>query len=399
MPVAPLPYWRLSAYYFFYFAFIGGFTPYFGLYLQSLSFSAWDIGVLMSQMQLMRLFGPYLWGTLADRTGTRLRIVRLTSVVTLAAFAVLFVVSRFGAILGVLAVLSFFWVASLPLVETLTFDHLRENPGGYSRIRVWGSVGFILAVLGIGALLDALGLRSLLWANVLLLVGLAANAFVIPEATHLSGHAAHHPIGLILAQPRVRALLAACFAMSAAHGALNIFYSIFLTGLGHSKSVVGGLWTLGVLAEIVVFYYMTALMRRFGLRPILLACFAAAAVRFVSIGYGGASLAVLLPMQLMHGLTFGAFHVAAIAAINRWFPGSTRSRGQALYSSVSFGAGGLVGGLVSGWAWEHLGGEMAFALSSLYALVGLLIVAIGVNDDNVTDRVGGASLSGETVER
>jgi MFS family permease len=67
-----LPYWRLSGYYFFYFAFIGAFSPYFGLYLQSLSFSAWDIGLLMSQMQLMRLFGPYLWGWLADRFGRRL---------------------------------------------------------------------------------------------------------------------------------------------------------------------------------------------------------------------------------------------------------------------------------------------------------------------------------------
>ena len=392
------PYWRLSAYYFFYFAFIGGFSPYFGLYLQSLSFSAWDIGFLMSQMQLMRLFGPYLWGTLADRVGNRLNIIRLTSVVTLGAFAFFFVVSRFGTIFSVLAVLSFFWVASLPLVETLTFDHLRENPGGYSRIRIWGSVGFILAVLGIGALLDHLGLQSLLWASLVLSAGLVVNAFIIPEAAHLPVHQVQRPIAAILKQPRVRTLLAACFAMSAAHGALNIFYSIFLTGLGHSKSVVGGLWTLGVLAEIVVFYYMTTLMRCFGLRTILITCFVAAVVRFVAIGYGGSSLVILLPMQLMHGLTFGAFHAAAIAAVNRWFPGSTRSRGQALYSSVSFGAGGLAGGLISGWAWEHLGSELTFALSSFYALIGLLIVVVGLRNDDVTPAAAGASLSGEPPE-
>nr|MBP8163156.1 MFS transporter [Propionivibrio sp.] len=70
------PYWRLSAYYFFYFAFLGVFSPYFGLYLQSRSFSAWDIGLLMSQMQLMRLFGPYVWGALADRLGKRLFVIR-----------------------------------------------------------------------------------------------------------------------------------------------------------------------------------------------------------------------------------------------------------------------------------------------------------------------------------
>lgn len=393
-----IPYWRISAYYFFYFAFIGGFSPYFGLYLQSLSFSAWDIGVLMSLMQLMRFFGPYLWGTLADRFGERLRIIRVTTVLALAMFSLFFCVSQFAAVFAVLAVLSFFWVASLPLLETLTFDHLRGNPGGYSRIRIWGSVGFIVAVLGAGALLDHFGMRLLLWVDLAMLVGLAASTFSVPEAQHAQVADDHPPIGAILAQPRVRALLSACFAMTAAHGAFNIFYSIFLAEHGHSKSVIGGLWTLGVLAEIVVFYYMSTLMRWFSLRTLLLASFVAAVLRFVSIGYGGDSLAVLIPMQLVHGLTFGAFHAASIAAVNRWFPGSTRSRGQALYSSVSFGAGGLVGGLASGWAWEHFGGEVAFALSSLYALIGLWAVATRVHEETPLPTAAAPSLSGEPPE-
>ena len=89
MPASPLPlpYWRLSSYYFFYFAFIGAFSPYFGLYLQSLAFSAWDIGLLMSQMQLMRLFGPYVWGALADRAERRVPIVRLAGAASLVGFA------------------------------------------------------------------------------------------------------------------------------------------------------------------------------------------------------------------------------------------------------------------------------------------------------------------------
>ena len=393
------PYWRISAYYFFYFAFIGGFSPYFGLYLQSLTFSAWDIGVLMSLMQLMRLFGPYLWGALADRLGLRLRIVRITSVLTLGLFSLFFLVTGFAPVFAVLAVFSVFWVASLPLLETLTFDHLRGNPGGYSRIRIWGSVGFIVAVLGAGALLDHLGMRLLLWVDALLLVGLVISAFNVPEAPHEAVEEENQPpIGEILAQPRVRALLLACFAMTAAHGAFNIFYSIFLAGYGHSKSVIGALWTLGVLAEIVVFYYMSSLMCRFGLRSILLVCFSAAVIRFAAIGFGGDSLAVLIPMQLVHGLTFGAFHAAAIATVNRWFSGRTRSRGQALYSSVSFGAGGLVGGLASGWAWEHFGGEIAFALCSLYALLGLWAVVARVRDDEAMPPCTPPSLSGEPTE-
>lgn len=169
-----LPYWRLSAYYFFYFAFIGAFSPYFGLYLQSLSFSAWDIGLLMSQMQLMRLFGPYLWGALADRVARRVPIVRLAGAVSLLGFSTFFFARGFEALLAAMALLAFFWSASLPLVETITFDHLRDQPGRYSRIRLWGSVGFILAVMGTGALLDVLHLATLLWVSLALLGGILA---------------------------------------------------------------------------------------------------------------------------------------------------------------------------------------------------------------------------------
>ncbi len=378
-----LPYWRLSAYYFAYFAFVGAFTPYFGLYLQSLSFSAWDIGLLMSQMQLMRLFAPYLWGLLADRGAPRLSIIRLTGLMALLVFSAFFLVSRFAAFLTAMAVLAFFWSASLPLVEALTFDHLRENPSRYSRIRLWGSIGFIVAVTVTGALLDLLPLSTMLWASLAALGGIVLFSVLIPEAPLHQTEDDPPPVGEILRQPRVMALLAACFAMTAAHGALNIFYSIFLSDHGYSKSVVGGLYSLGVLAEIAVFLVMSRVMRRFSLRRILLASFAAAVLRFVMIGWGVESPLVLVLTQLMHGLTFGSCHAAAIAAVNRWFPGRTRSRGQALYSSVSFGAGGLAGGLISGWAWDYLGGELTFALSSIYALVGLVLVSGWVRENDV----------------
>src|SRR5512145_222451 len=110
-----VPYWRLSAYYFAYFSFLGVFFPYFGLYLQERSFSAWEIGLLMSQLQLMRVFGPYVWGLLADRTGQRLRIIRLTSVLSLVIFSLFFFISRFEVFLIAVAALAFVWNAALPL--------------------------------------------------------------------------------------------------------------------------------------------------------------------------------------------------------------------------------------------------------------------------------------------
>ena len=385
-----LPYWRLSGYYFFYFAFIGVFSPYFGFYLQSLSFSAWDIGLLMSQMQLMRLMGPYLWSALADRLAQRVTIIRLAALISLIGFASFFFVRSFSAILLAMALLSFFWSAALPLVETVTFDHLRDQPARYSRIRLWGSIGFIIAVLGTGALLDDWPLPSLLWVIIATLSGILLCAVLIPEAPVHRHSEGHPPIGEILRKPHVRALFAACFAMSAAHGALYIFYSIHLSTNGYSKSVVGGLWSLGVVAEIGVFFFMSQLMRRFGLRSILLASFGAAVLRFLMIAWCVDTLLVLVLAQLLHGMTFGAYHAASIAAVNRWFPGRCQARGQALYSSLSFGAGGLLGGLISGWMWDSAGAAATFTLSAVFALIGGGLVLAKLGDDATADSHGGA---------
>lgn len=369
-----LPYWRLSGYYFFYFAFIGAFSPYFGLYLQSLSFSAWDIGVLMSQMQLMRLFGPNLWGWVADIFRRRLAIVQLAGAISLIGFSAFFWLHTLQGMLLAMAVLAFFWSAALPLVETLTFDHLRERPASYGRIRLWGSIGFIAAVMGTGAILDRIPLRGILWICWLFLSGILMLALVVPEVVRDDPPGDTPPVSAILRQPRVRALLSACFAMSAAHGALYVFYSIHLADHHYSKTEVGVLWSLGVVAEILVFLAMPRVSRRFSLGQILGACFAAAVVRFLVIGWAVESLFMVIFAQLLHGLTFGAYHAAAIGAINQWFCGRSRSRGQALYSSISFGAGGLVGGVLSGWTWDRIGAAWTFSLSALFALVGLILI-------------------------
>lgn len=369
-----LPYWRLSGYYFFYFAFIGAFSPYFGLYLQSLKFSAWDIGLLMSQMQLMRLFGPNFWGWLADHYGHRMQIIRLGAVMGLAGFLSLFWLDRLPAMLCAMAVLAFFWSGALPLVEALTFDHLRQSAGTYSRIRLWGSVGFIVAVMSTGYLLDFLPTITVLWACAVILAGILLYAVMLPEA---KGHAVARldsSVRQVLRHSDVRVFLIACFFMSVAHGAYYVFYSIHLDAQGYSKMAVGMLWALGVLAEIGVFMVMGRVARHYSLRVILLACFGAAVVRFVLIGWCAPWAGVMIFAQLLHGLTFGAYHASAIAAINRWFQGAAQARGQALYSSLTFGAGGLLGALISGQTWDCLGAGGTFSLGSLFAFMGLILI-------------------------
>lgn len=392
MSAHPLPYWRLSLYYFFYFAFIGVFSPYFTLYLQSLSIGAADIALLMSQMQLMRLVAPAFWGWLADKRGRRVDIIRLSALCACIGFTGFFLTDNFVQLFIPMTLMAFFWSAALPLAESLTFAHLADESHRYSRIRVWGSVGFIVAVLLGGALLDHLPIGDVPAMVFVVLLGILATAFRLPEgrrvrtssAAQSTDEAPLTTLRSVLGERQVWMLLLACFLMSSAHGVYYVFYSIHLDDLGYSKGVIGLLWSLGVLVEIGLFMIMAPLMQRYSLRGLLLVTYAVAVVRFLMIGWGAESLVLLLIAQTLHGLTFGVHHAAAIAAVNEWFPTHIHARGQALYSSISFGGGGLFGGIVSGLVWDPLGAGWAFTLGALFALAGWFCIAQGMRQTGET---------------
>lgn len=364
---------RLAGWYFFYFAFVGAFAPYFTLYLQDIGQSAWEIGVLMSVPQAMRLVAPNLWGWLAGRLGRSALIVKLAALCSLAGFAGFFFTRDYWPMLVAMALVWFFWSAALPLVEAMTLDRLAGRTERYGRIRLWGSVGFVASVLGLGALLDHLPVATVLWACFLVLACVLASALMLPE-TKVGAGGTPTPLGKQLRRPEVLALLAACFFMSVAHGPLYVFFSIHLVDLGYGKTAVGLYWSLGVVAEIIVFLAMPRLMRHVSLRDILLASFALAVLRFLLIGWLADSPVLLLFAQLLHGATFGAYHAATVAVLIRWFAPQQQARMQGLYGSLSFGAGGMVGGLLSGRVWDDLGAGMTYTLAALFALCGVWLI-------------------------
>lgn len=371
MPVSPLG--RLGVWYFFYFAFVGAFAPYFTLYLQDVGLSAWEIGVLMSVPQVMRLVAPNLWGLLADHLGHRVGIVRLAALFSALGFVGFFFTHNYTAMLLAMALVWFFWSAALPLVEAMTLDYLVEHPDRYGRIRLWGSVGFIVSVMVIGTLLDYLPIAALLWAILAILASVLASALTLPD-TKVGADGTAPPLGNLLQRPEVLALLAACFFMAVAHGPLYVFYSIHLVDHGYGKMAVGLFWSLGVLAEIGVFMAMPRLMRWVSLRQILLASFVLAILRFLLIGWWADSPVLLVVAQLLHGATFGAYHAAAMAVLTRWFDSRQQARVQGIYGSLSFGAGGMVGGLIGGAAWGSLGAGITYTLAALCAVCGWWLV-------------------------
>ena len=370
----PIPRRRLAGIYFAYFAFVGAFAPYFSLYLQSIGRSAWEIGLLLSLMQLMRIFAPHLWATLADRRGWRARLLQATLAAAIAAYAGVFATATFAGLFVVLAIFAFFSSATMPLVESITFKALADRIESYGGVRLWGSVGFIAAVLGVGWLLDRVPIANLLWLLLAALAATLALAFTLRDPP-ADPAAVHEPIVAHALRAEVVALLAANILLNVAHGPLYAFYSIYLDDAGYSKAAIGALWSLGVLAEIAVFLAAPYWMKRFAADQVLLACFALAVGRFALIGWGVGSPALLVIAQLAHAATFGACHIASVALINRWFSGTRQVRGQALYLSLAFGVGGFLGALASGAAWEAIGPAWTFTAASGAAATGLLLLA------------------------
>lgn len=369
-----LPYRRLAGFYFFYFAYLGAFAPFFSLYLKSLGISPVEIGVLMSLPQLSRIVAPHVWGWLADRGTGRLRVARLAGVAGTLSFLGVFAGSGFVLLFTVLLTMTFFWSAALPLVEATTLSHLGEHTARYGRIRVWGSIGFIVAVVAIGYVLDWVPVRVLLWIIVALMAGMLAFCWQIPEATVPPHATDRQPIWDIVKKPEVIALITACALMAAAHGPYYTFYTIHVVNHGYSKALTGWLWALGVICEIGIFIWMPHLYRAFTLRRILIASFALAVVRFLIIGWAVDSVPLLLFAQTLHAATFGSFHAAAIGVIHKMFRGRHQARGQAIYGSLAFGLGGTLGGLASGYSWAHLGASLTFSLAAGCAFAGMMIV-------------------------
>ena len=370
-----LPYWRLSGFYFFYFAVIGAFAPYWSLYLQSLGFSALQIGVLMSLLLFTRIFSPAAWGWLADHMGKRVRVVQIAAASGLLSFCGFFLGESFAWVFFVMLAMSFFWSASLPIMEAITLSHLGERTDKYGRIRSWGSVGFVLAVVGIGYFLQSVEIIWLLWIILGLKFGILIFSYQIPEKEIISYTAGLHTVRQICLRPEVMAFLIASLLMLFAHGAYYTFFSIYLVEHGYDKGFVGWLWATGVICEIGIFFIMPWLMRHFSLKHILIFSFSCAILRFLLIGQGVAWPVIIVFAQVLHAATYGAHHIAAMMVIHQFFHGRHQAKGQAIYTSIAYGLGGALGAISSGYTWDWLGAETTFFISAAAALTGMILIA------------------------
>lgn len=336
----------------------------------------------MSLFQISRIFAPNFWGWLADHTGKRAQWIRLTAFLGLCGFTAVFWAHGFYWLFFVMAALSVFTSSTLPLAESLTLAHLATTNGHYSRIRMWGSLGFIVASVILGFLIDFSGIKSLLWFLLTVQVALFALTYTLPDAKVAAHEHDHFSIWQVVKQPNVIALLVGCALMVTAHGVLYNFYSIYLSEHGYSKGMIGLLWAVGVICEIGIFMLMPKIMGRFSLKIILLVSLALAVLRFGMIGFAVDNLVLLIIAQSLHAATFGSFHAASVEVITQFFNGRHQAKGQAIYNSVAYGIGGTVGGVAGGYALQYLGGQQTFMLAAIFPLLGLVVIGLGLKLSN-----------------
>lgn len=373
MVKAGIPYWRLSGFYFFYFASLGVLIPYWSLYLKSLGFNSLTIGGLVAILPATKLIAPYIWGWLADYTRRSMFIIRVASILAVLSFSLVFVNQQLGWLIVVMLLFSFFWNAILPQYEAMTLNHLGDDTHRYSMIRLWGSLGFIVIVVIMGDLLEKYDVDLIPLIVLATFITIAISSFIVPEKLSVP-HTDHSPIWHVIKQPKVLAFLVVCFLMLCSHGPYYTFYTIYLQEQGYSSHMIGVLWAVGVLAEVIIFLLMHRLLPMFGVRKLLILTLLLTTMRWLIIGFFVTDLSMLFLAQLIHAFSFGVFHSVGISLVHEYFTGSHQGRGQALYASTSYGAGVAVGSLVSGLVWDQWGAGVLFVFASCCTLLAAGIV-------------------------
>lgn len=365
--------WPFAALSASYFAHVGFFNPYLPLWLKDQGYGVLAISAFLSLQAATRLFAPYAWGTLADRTGQRVKLMRYGASAALVVAAALWFPLG-GAALFVVLLLMFTHTSGVMPMNEAALAQLVSADGTfnvrrYGRVRLCGSLGFLFTVVLAGTWFERFGMQHFpAWAF-LTLGAVVASTWALPDTPEATHHATTRPpdVWPLLRLPEVRWLFVSVFFHVLSHTFIYVFFSLYLDGLGYSKTAIGLLWAVSVVIEIGWFFTQGRWLPLLSLNAWLLL---AAGVMVLRMGLT-AGLAgwwpVLVLAQALHAVTFAAHHTACIALVSHHFAGGLRGRGQALYTVIGYGLTGVCGGLVGGAVSEVFGMASVFWLAACCA--------------------------------
>lgn len=365
---------RLAAFYAASFLVVGVQLPFWPVWLTGRGFDINQIATLFAAGIWAKVIATPMIGALADRSGaTRGTIIGL-AVIAVAAYAALWPAAGYWPILALCLVAGVALSAMMPLADSLTLARVRDEGADYGRIRLWGSVSFVAAALGSGAVL---GIRTADGADntVVVLVTLAcgtllAASLALPRQVRRPRAASRWAaVGRLAADRRFWLFVVSASAVQSSHQLYYGFGTLYWRGVGFSDAVIGGLWSEGVVAEIVLFWYGAALLRRLGPIGLMALGGLAGIVRWSLVGIvPGVPAAALL--QLLHAGTFAASQLGAMHFMARTVPPEAAASAQTLYAAASAGIGSGMVMLAAGALYAAYGGQ-AYLFMAVLSGIGL----------------------------
>ena len=365
----------LAAGYFTFFAAVGVFQPYWPLWLAGLGFRGAEIGLLLGVFSAVRLVAPLAAASVADQRGERRgAIVALALAAALAAVA-LGRAEAPGPMAVTLALFSAALNGLTPVYDAYALECLGRDAHRYGLLRLWGSIGFVIASTAVGGAVARCGNSAIPAALVTTLAATVLAAMMLPRsaprvATPAPGLAA---FARSLRDPALLRFLTIAFLHLAGFAGYYAFYTLYLRLHGYGATVIGLYWAFGVVAEIAMFAAGPRLLRLFRLDVLLRIALAGTCLRWVLVAGLADSRLAMFAAQSLHLLGFGLFHTVAVLLAPRLLPGGGPARAQALVAVAGWGAGGFVGSLVAGLIWEAAGPQAVFGGAGVAALGAFLL--------------------------
>jgi PPP family 3-phenylpropionic acid transporter len=366
---------RLAAFYGAVFAVVGVQLPFWPVWLEAQGLSAGEIGLVIAASFWPRVITSLMIPHHAERQGGSRRSMAALAVVTLAGTALFALADRFWMFIGLSLVTGATFAAILPLGEALALQETHEHRISYGRVRLWGSITFVVAAIGGGRAVQQSGPGIVL---LLLLAALAmtiATCFALPERPRLARAGTPFGLGRLIRQPGLLSFVLAAGLIQASHVVYYGFASLHWRAAGHGEAVIGWLWAEGVIAEIALFAAAGGILRR--LPPLRLLALAGGltVLRWAATALS-TDLAVLVPAQALHAASFGAVHLATMHWLRDRTPPELLASAQGFYAAIG---GALLSGLltpVGGWLYGEVSGAAFWAMAAI-ALIGT-VAALGL---------------------
>jgi len=358
----------LKLFYLIYFTTFAAFLPFLPLYLRGIGLNSAQIGLIMGIGPLVMLLAQPFWGMVSDYLQARVMVLRITLLASLLASLLFPLTAKFILIALIMFLYTFFQTPITPLADSIVLTHHEAAGGSFGRVRLWGSLGFALAVVILSRWLQSTQLGNMFIAISLLYLATLLVTLGIKEEKPASREKLTGRLRDLLANKRFLLFLGYSCLIQLTFAAYNTFFGLLFTSLGGNTSSLGLAWSLAALSEIPVFLFSRSLLLRFGARKLLV--FAGIVYSLRWFFYSMVQNPVhILWSQVFQSISFGVFYFSAVNYVNHIVPSQLRSTGQALFAALGFGLGATMGNFLGGLLVNMAG------LSTMFVASGFLCLA------------------------